>query len=186
MTYDLSQIPPALRGFVKWSLRIKSFLIAIFTLIMGLTFFAVVVVRYVFEGDLFAYEEWLLIICFWLYFLASAVGTFEKVHINADLLSHVITSPRLLFFRAIAVHVVELAILVVLAYWSVLMILDELSFYPFLQVTNALRIPFVIPRAAMFVGFGYMAFYTALFIYIEIKTHQIVDPPESEHPPEIT
>lgn len=185
MQYDLDAIPPFLRGFVFWSLRIKSFLISIFALVMGLTFFVVVILRYGMEADLFAYEEWLLVICFWLYFLASAVGTFEKVHINADLLSYAIKDPRIAFVRSITVYLVELAILSVLIWWSVLMVLDELSFYPNLQATSALRIPMLVPRLAMLVGFAFMAFYTILHIYVEVKTRRAVGPIGPDSPPPI-
>ncbi|WP_127113778.1 TRAP transporter small permease [Shimia sediminis] len=181
----LENLPKGLAGFVKFALKIQVFLISIFTLIMGVTFFFVVVFRYGFRADLFAYEEWLLIICFWLYFLGSAVGTYEKVHINADLLTHIIENPKIAFYRTLLVHIIELGVTLVLLYWSVMMILDELSFYPNLQATNALRIPFILPRLAMPVGFAFMAFYTLLHIYVEIKTRHIVDPPISEKPPEI-
>ena len=170
MTDVAGQLPPALARFVGTALRIKNFIICVFALIMGVTFFAVVVLRYGLHADLFAYEEWLLIICFWLYFLASAVGTHEKVHINADLLSYVLTDPKAAWRRNLLVHAIELVVTSVLIYWSVQMILDELSFYPYLQSTNALRIPLVVPRAAMLVGFGFMAFYSILHIYVDLKT----------------
>ena len=75
-------------------LRLKSAFLMVSTFIMALTFFMVVVIRYGFQGDLFAYEEWLLPICFWMYFLGSAIGTYEDTQIKADVLESWFTNPQ--------------------------------------------------------------------------------------------
>ncbi len=68
MTELVDQLPRALQGTVRVMLAFKSVLVVISCLIMAGTFFFVVIVRYGFEGDLFAYNEWLLMVCFWLFF----------------------------------------------------------------------------------------------------------------------
>ncbi len=136
---------------------------------MAFTFLFVVIFRYGFQADLFAYEEWLLIICFWLYFMASALGTYEDTHVNADLLDHVISDPRKKWIRALLVATIELIVSVAVIYWSILMIQDEIDSYPYWQSTIALKIPFIVPRLAVFVGFLFMAFYSALHIYVLLK-----------------
>ena len=136
---------------------------------MGITFFLVVVVRYWFEADLFAYEEWLLIICFWLYFLAAGIGTWEGSHVSADLLNFSIHDPVKRRIRVMIITSIELIVTLVLFYWATLMVLDELRDYPNFQSTIALRIPFIVPRLAIFFGFGLMAFYSALRLWIFIR-----------------
>ena len=93
----------------------------------SLLFFFVVVFRYGFNADLFAYEEWLLIICFWLYFMAAAIGTWEGSHVNADLLDFVILDPAKRRLRTITITVIELVVTLALIYWSILMMIDELG-----------------------------------------------------------
>lgn len=136
---------------------------------MAFTFFFVVIFRYIFATDLFAYEEWLLIICFWLYFMASAIGTYDNSHVNADLLEYVIKRPTVRWARSLLVVAIEFVVCLFAIYWSVLMIQDEIGSYPYWQTTIALKIPFLLPRAAVLVGFGFMAFYSFLRLYVLFK-----------------
>lgn len=169
MTEIADRLPPKLSSFVRVLLKVEGAIISLFTLIMGLTFFVVVVLRYGLNADLFAYEEWLLVICFWLYLLASSVGTYHDVHVNADILSYAIKDQRLAWIRRLAVNLIEVVVTAVLIYWSILMVADELSFYPNLQASNALRIPLLVPRLAMPVGFGLMLFFSLLHLYVLVK-----------------
>lgn len=133
---------------------------------MALTFFSVVVVRYGFGADLFAYEEWLLVIAIWMFFLASAVATHNGAHVKADMLGFMISNPRLLHARAVLVEALELIITLVIVYWGFLMIQESLAAYPNWQETVALDIPFLVPRVGIFFGFLMMAVYSALHLYV--------------------
>ena len=115
--------------------------------------------------DLFAYEEWLMPICFWLFFMGGAVGTYEDSHINADLFDNYFKSPRALWIRKVSIIAVELIITLFLVYWSFLMIQDEFAAYPRWKMTIALKIPFVVPRLSILLGFALMAFYSALHLF---------------------
>jgi len=150
-------------------LAIKRAFVCTSSLIMAFTFLFVVILRYGFRADLFAYEEWLLIVCFWLYFIASALGTFEDSHVNADLLDHFIVDARLKWIRILVVATIELVVSLTVIYWAVLMIRDEIASHPYWQATIALKIPFLVPRLAVLVGFVFMAFYTSLRIYVLLK-----------------
>ena len=165
----VDHIPKPLQHPVRILLAIKAKLVCIASLIMAFTFLFVVILRYGLNADLFAYEEWLLIICFWLYFLASALGTYENSHVNADLLEHFISDPRLKWIRLLVVSVIELIVSIAVVYWAILMIQDEIDAYPYWQSTIALKIPFLVPRAAVVVGFSFMTFYSALRLYVLIK-----------------
>ena len=161
-----SELPHGLRGIVRALVRIKTVIVVVALPILPITFFLVVLFRYVLESDLFAYEEWLLPICFWLYFLGGALGTYDDVHINADLLGAVSDSPKFLWFRKIGITVIELIIVLFVVYWAYLMLADEIASYPNWKTTIALKIPFFIPRVGIFLGFLFMAFYSALFLFL--------------------
>lgn len=164
---DLTEhLSPGMARLVRVLLRLQMIYVCFACLAMAFTFLFVVVFRYGFNADLFAYEEWLLIICFWLYFIAAAVGTWENAHVNADLLNFVILDPGKRKLRALVVTAIELFVTIMLFYWSILMMIDELSDYPRFQTTIALQIPFFVPRAGIFFGFGLMTFYSALRLYI--------------------
>ncbi len=170
MTELVDQLPRALQGLVRAMLAFKSVLVVISCLIMAGTFFFVVIVRYGFEGDLFAYNEWLLMVCFWLFFMGGALGTYEGSHINADLLDYFTEDQRLRWLRKLVVTAIEVGVSVALVYWAVLMIYDEIESYPNWTVTPALKIPFLIPRMGILVGLLMMSFYSALHLYALIKT----------------
>ena len=185
MTRLVEHLPPGLRGPVRVMLAVKSAFVSVASLIMAFTFFCVVILRYGFETDLFAYEEWLLTICFWLYFMASALGTYENSHINADLLNYLTDNERLKWFRSLLVCLIELAVTLFAVYWAVLVLRDEIAAYPYWQATIALKIPFIVPRFALLFGFGLMAFYSALRLYVLFKSRRVPElEPDSGRSPD--
>jgi TRAP-type C4-dicarboxylate transport system permease small subunit len=159
-------LPPGLRKIVLLMVKIKTVLVVISLPILPITFFGVVFFRYILEQDLFAYEEWLLPICFWIFFLSSALGTFYGKQINADLLDTVTDNHRFMWLRKIAVTIIELVITLIILYWAWLMLSNEISDYPRWKMTIALKIPFFVPRLGIFVGFFFMALYSALSLYL--------------------
>ncbi len=159
-------LPVRLGKAVRTMVRIKSIFLSLSTFILALTFLFVVVSRYILHTDLFAYEEWLLPLCFWLFFLGSAVGTYEDTQIKADILESYITNPRTMWIRRVLLGLIEFVVSVFLVYWGILMLIDEIASYPQWQTTIALRIPFVVPRLGIVVGFSFMAFYSALHLYV--------------------
>jgi TRAP-type C4-dicarboxylate transport system permease small subunit len=161
-----SALPEGLRSFVRTLVRIKTVLVVAMLPILPITFFLVVLFRYVLESDLFAYEEWLLPICFWLYFLGSALGTYDDVHINADLFGTISDNPKFLWLRKIGITTIELIIVLIVTYWAYLMLADEIAAYPQWKTTIALKIPFFIPRVGIFIGFFFMSLYSALSLFL--------------------
>ncbi len=150
-------------------LTAKTAFVCFASLLMAVTFLFVVVLRYWFQTDLFAYEEWLLTSCFWLYFMASALGTYENSHVNANLLDYMTANPRLTWLRAVVVGAIELIVSLAVVYWAVLMMQDEIASYPNWQSTIALKIPFIVPRFSVLLGFSLMSFYSGLRLYVLLK-----------------
>ena len=176
----VDQIPTRLRRPVRILLTAKSVFVSVACMIMAVTFFFVVIFRYILETDLFAYEEWLMVICFWLFFMAGALGTYDDTHINADLLNQVLRNPRALRVRALIVASIEFIVLLFAVYWASLMIIDEIQSYPYWQQTIALRIPFLVPRLSILVGFVFMAFYTGLRLYVLTVTEPATILPDAD------
>ena len=159
-------LPDGLRGIVRQMVRIKTAIVVFALPILPITFFFVVFFRYILERDLFAYEEWLMPICFWVFFLGSALGTYQDKQINADLLDAITENRKMLWLRKLVITVIELIITLVVIHWAWLMLADEIAAYPRWKTTIALKIPFIVPRIGIFVGFLFMAFYSALSIYV--------------------
>ena len=164
---------------IKALIGLQSAMLISGCLIMATTFFFVVIFRYIFQEDFFAYEEWLLVICFWMYFAGAAIGTYEKSHVTADLLSYIIKDPKIARLRSVIVNLIELIVLCSLTYFSVLMLADEINKYPKWGMTRSMKIPFFVPRLAMLFGFGCMLLYSFLHLIL-LSQKDIAIPPSEE------
>lgn len=162
------RLPKMARVPLRAVLKFMRLFVAASGLLMAVTFMAVVIIRYGFAGNLFAYEEWLLAISFWGFFLGAALAAEKQTHVNADILGVVLKNPKLIWWRGLVVYVIELLIGLYIVYWCYMAVAAEIAAYPLWETTTALRIPSVLPRAAILVGFGFMALFTAIFMVLHI------------------
>lgn len=169
------RLPKSAAAPLRAILRFMEIFVALGGLLMAVTFLAVVVVRYGFSGNLFAYEEWLLAISFWTFFLGAALASERQTHVNADILGVILKNPKLIWWRGLLVYIVELLIGLYIVYWCYLAVASEFAAYPLWETTTALRIPSVLPRSAILVGFSFMALFTAIFMALHI-----IDGPQSD------
>lgn len=169
MTELSDHFPPLVSIPLKMVMKLMNIIIVFVGCLMSVTFFLVVIFRYGFNADLFAYEEWLMAACFWMFFMASAVATHNRLHVNADILGFMISDPVWTWRRAVVVEAIELLVAAFVTYWGFLMIQEAIAAYPNWQTTIALKIPFLVPRLGIFFGFLMMAVYNALHLYVMFK-----------------
>lgn len=167
--YVMNAIPGHLRGPLRRLLYIQRILLAVFSVVLAAVFFAVVVLRYGFEADLFAYEEWVLVVAFWLYFIGGAQGSYEDSHIKADFLSAFISNARVRWGFSILTNLLEFFVLAVLSYWAFLMVMEEVVQYPTWPATVAWKIPYALPRLGIFIGLLLMTFYSFLHLFVKFR-----------------
>lgn len=178
-------IPRPIGCLVSVLLKVKEYFLAIASLIMACVFFFVVILRYLFDADLFAYEEWVLMIAFWVYFLGAAMGSYQNTHVKADFLISLIDNVRIKWWVINATLLIEVLICCVLTYWGWLMLFEEIDAYPSWQTTTGLELPFFIPKLGIFLGFVLMTLYTALHLYSGLRDGPTEEWESDEAPPHI-
>lgn len=162
------ELPRIIGVPMKWMLAVMKIIVTISGFLMALTFGLVVVIRYGFGGDLFAYEEWLLAASIIGFFAGAVLASERKMHINADILSIVIENPRLIWWRGFVVLLIELLVVLFIVYACYVSLADDFSF-PRLRATPVLRIPFVTWRISIMVAFGFMSMFSAAYLYVHIR-----------------
>lgn len=162
------ELPRLIGVPMNWMLTVMKIIVTISGFLMALTFGLVVVIRYGFGGDLFAYEEWLLAISIVGFFAGAVLASEREMHINADILSIVIHNPRLVWWRGFVVLLIELIVVLFIVYACYVSLADDFSF-PRLRATPVLRIPFVTWRIAIMIAFGFMSTFTAAYLYVHIR-----------------
>ena len=156
---------------IRFVVLIQKILIASCSLLIAVTFGIVVVLRYGFQANLFAYEEWMLVAAFILYFFGAAQGSFDNSHIKADILMELIRSESAKRNLNLFVLALEVAIGAVLSWWGYLMVVDDLSRYPELPATPVYSIPLAVPRGTIFIGFVLMTIYAVMhFVRLLLDT----------------
>ena len=78
---------------IRIAVLLQKSLIVAYSLLIAATFGAVVVLRYGFETNLFAYEEWILAAAFTMYFIGAAQGSHDSTALQ-DAPSESGTEPR--------------------------------------------------------------------------------------------
>lgn len=173
MAHIAEILPKGIASPLQGSLRAMRWIVIFSGLLMSVTFFLVVIIRYGFNGDLFAYEEWLLTACFWGFFAGAALASERGHHINADILGIIITSPKLRWWRRLIVLTIEFLVTAAILHWGYLMLAEELAKYPIWKTTPALKIPYFAWRLSIFLGFFFMTVFSAAFLYAHITGQEV-------------
>lgn len=162
------ELPRLIGAPMNWILIAMKGIVMFAGFLMAFTFGAVVVIRYGFGGDLFAYEEWLLAISIVGFFAGAVLASERQLHINADILGMVIENPKLVWWRTFVVLSIEIFVTLFLVYACYVSLLDDFSF-PRLRATTVLRIPFVSWRIAIMVAFALMSLFIGAHLYVHIR-----------------
>lgn len=81
--------------FDKIVINSFSFICFTATVVLTLVICAAAFFRYILNGDLTGYEEWVKIFAFWLYFSAAVIGAYNRTHVSADLVQAYVPNGRL-------------------------------------------------------------------------------------------
>src|SRR5699024_5526309 len=79
---------------------------------------AIVIMRYFLKADLFDIEEIIVISSFFLYFIGTSVGTHDKKHITAELVSEFVNNEIIKRSIKLISSFITTAVCLVIFYWS--------------------------------------------------------------------
>lgn len=144
---------------------VKRTVLIICNLALMLIVVASFLARYLFSYDLYGAEEFLLIAAFWLYFIGAAFGSYEKSHIEADFIQSMLGDTPVTRVLGYLRDVIELGVLVVLTYWSWLLISFSIERWP---ISPGWKIPLVVPQSAILVGFTLMTLHASVHLWRRI------------------
>ncbi len=132
-----------------------------FTMIIGLS----VVYRFM-NKDLYGNEEFVLIFAFWLYMMGGAYGSFERSHIQADIVKELVANEKIKRVLTLIASIVQLVTCLVITYWSWNYFVWGITMR---ARSIAWKIPMVIPQSAILVGFFLMSIYSVIDFSQETK-----------------
>ena len=124
---------------------------------------AATLMRYVFQADLYGYEEWVKLFAFWLYFCGAGYGAFNKSHVSADLVTAYIPEGTGKRFLVFVKDLVTFAVTCLFLYYGY-----EFFMFGFrgplgtgiaLPMTTVWRIPLWTSYLAIFTGLFFMVWY---------------------------
>ena len=165
---------------IEYVVMAQKAIIVVCSVVVAGTFGVVVVLRYGFSMDLFAYEEWLLTAAFALYFIGGAQASYENSHIKADLVYQWLRTYRGRRRYRLLIFALEALIGAVLSYWGYQMMAEELARYPNLAATPVYGIPLAVPRGAICLGFVLMTLYSGMHFVRLWSERSDVIPHEAE------
>lgn len=106
--------------------------------------------------SLYGYDEIILILAFWLYFMGASQGSYEDSQIKADILFAFLKSPKAKSNVALSSTLLTIIINGVFLVWGF-----QFFFWTVQTgtMTTALRIPVAVPQSGIFLGLALMFLY---------------------------
>jgi len=134
----------------RWLLKLERFFMVFCSIAVVIIFGIKVVCRYILKIDFSGSEELLIIFALWLYYSGGLYGSYEDSHIKADVLSIVVSNPRISYVINILVKAISLAVSIFLAKWAIdyLQLCLKLGGY-----TTVYHLPMMCSRGALIVGY---------------------------------
>ncbi len=143
----------------RFLLNLQKVLLVLSSLFVVLIMCLEVVLRYVFKSDLFGIEEIVVIAAFWLYFMGSSYGVYEKSHVKADIIPQLL-KPGARAFLSVIVNFTVASLCILFTVWAVEMVRYSIVWMP---RSTGLRIPTFISQTSVLIGYGLMSLYSIVY-----------------------
>lgn len=154
--------------FWKFLIKLQQWILIACSIVVVLIMCTAVVLRYVLNADLYGTEEIVIIIAFWLYFIGSSYGSYDKSHVKADIIPQLLSEKKRLGL-SIAVSLIMVSLCLLFTYWSVEFVRYSIAEMP---RTLAWGIPMAVAHSSVFLGYLLMTFYCTVYFIKEIVSYR--------------
>lgn len=148
---------------IKAMNKVQTYALFITGIGIAIVFAIEVLFRYVLKINLMGYEEVIIVVAFWLYFMGGAQGSYERIHVRANILSNFISSEKIVAAIDFFVSTLNVILLVIVAVLSIFFINNSIEIG---ARSTIYRFPLTIGHMAVTVGYILMAFYAVVY-YIQ-------------------
>lgn len=143
-------------------------IMAIASIFIVFSICATVLMRYIFQTDLYGIEEIIMMVSFWLYFLGSSLGSCERSQISADVITAYLKKDSHKRIMNIITSIVTTAVCILVTKWAWDFIAWNMQMNP---KTPVFRLPVLIPQFAILIGFVMMSFYNVYYLITDTLLH---------------
>lgn len=144
------------------------------TILLTVVICAAAFFRYILQGDLTGYEEWVKIFAFWLYFSAAAIGAYNRTHVSADLVQAYVPNGKLKDFLVFLKDLITVGVCLLFTWYGY-------EFFMFgyagplgtgiaIPKTSVWRISLWIGYLPVFLGLIFMTYYFARDLFMSTVT----------------
>jgi len=130
--------------------------------------------RYILNGDLTGYEEWVKIFAFWLYFAAAAIGAYNRTHVSADLVQAYVPNGKLKDFLVFLKNLITVGVSLLFTWYGyeffMFGFMGPLGTGIALPTTNVWRISLWVGYLPVFLGLIFMTYYFSRDLLISTRT----------------
>jgi TRAP-type C4-dicarboxylate transport system permease small subunit len=140
------------------------------TIILTAVICAAAFFRYILNGDLTGYEEWVKIFAFWLYFSGAVIGSYNRTHVSADLVQAYVSDGVLKDFLVFLKDLITVGVTLLFTWYGLKFFefgfmgplgsfMDPLGPRIAVPTTNVWRISLWVGYLSVFLGLVFMLYY---------------------------
>ena len=129
--------------------------------------------RYILEGNLYGYEEWVKLLAFWLYFIGAAIGAYNRTHVSADLVNAYLPDGIIKRSLTVLKNLITVCVATLFAWYGY-------DFFMFgyqgplgtgiaIPKTSVWRIPLWVGYISVFIGLVFMVYYFARDLILSVR-----------------
>jgi len=146
----------AIDAAVNKIVRGSSIVMRVLMCLVILIYFVTVVLRNVFNTDFYGMEEIIMLVAVWMYALGGIRGSYDGVHISADLIQASVKSERGKIIHHLYKYTVCAVVTTILTYWTWNWLVWVTQTNP---VSTAYRFPLIWAYSSLLVLFGFSAIF---------------------------